>query len=98
ANNWSITEPRIRSLFYTKKQQDLIHDIFKGVINPQWYARFQKQLKDGTKGQRWGADQSVAFFGTPGSGNFEFVMTGRHMALRVDGNNTDNIAFGGGPS
>ena len=34
SNNWQITKPHIRSDFYTKKQQGLIHDIFKGIINP----------------------------------------------------------------
>src|SRR5438552_73173 len=30
SNNWHVTKPSIRSEFYTKKQQDLIHDVFKG--------------------------------------------------------------------
>ena len=34
SNNWQITQPHIRSEFYTSKQQALIHDIFKGIINP----------------------------------------------------------------
>src|SRR5205823_4790179 len=34
SNNWFITEPRIKSEFYTAKQQDIVHDIFKGLINP----------------------------------------------------------------
>jgi hypothetical protein len=95
SNNWQITKPHIRSDFYTKKQQDLIHDVFKGVINPEWYAKFLKQLKDDTGGKPWGADQSIALFGTPGKGPFEMVMTGRHMTLRADGNSTDHVAFGG---
>jgi hypothetical protein len=95
SNNWQITKPHIRSEFYTRKQQGIIHDIFKGIINPEWYAKFLKQLKDDTGGQEWGASQSIAIFGTPGSGKFEFVMTGRHMTLRADGNSTDNVAFGG---
>jgi hypothetical protein len=36
SNNWQITPYQIRSDFYTKKQQHLIHDIFKGIINPEW--------------------------------------------------------------
>ncbi len=95
SNNWQVTKPHIRSDFYTKKQQALIHDVFKGVINPEWYAKFLKQLKDDTGGKEWGADQSIALFGTPGSGPFELVMTGRHMTLRADGNSTDHVAFGG---
>jgi Protein of unknown function (DUF3500) len=95
ANNWQITKPNILSDFYTKKQQDVIHDIFKGVINPEWYDRFLKHLKDDTGGKPWGENQSVALFGKPGDGKFEFVMTGRHMTLRADGSSTDHVAFGG---
>ena len=50
SNNWQITKPNILSDFYTKKQQDVIHDIWKGIINPDWYDRFHKQLKDDTGG------------------------------------------------
>jgi hypothetical protein len=95
SNNWQITKPHIRSSFYNKKQQSLIHDVFKGIINPDWYAKFLKQLKDDTGGQEWGAEQSIALFGTPGSGKFEFVMTGRHMTIRADGQSNDKVAFGG---
>jgi hypothetical protein len=95
SNNWHITKPTILSDFYTPRQRDIIHDIFKGIINPEWYARFLKQLKDDTGGKAWGAAQNVAIFGTPGSDRFEFVMTGRHMTLRADGNTTGHVAFGG---
>ena len=79
SNNWQITKPTISGTFYTKKQQDLVHEIFKGVINPEWYPKFLKQLKEDTGGKAWGADQSIGIFGKPGAGKFEFVMTGRHM-------------------
>jgi hypothetical protein len=95
SNNWQITEPQIRSPFYTKKQQDLIHDAFQGLINPEWYATFLRQLKEDTGGKPWGAEQSIAIFGEPGSDKFEFVMTGRHMTLRADGNTEAHVAFGG---
>jgi hypothetical protein len=95
SNNWQITKPHIRSEFYTPKQQIIIHDIFKGIINPEWYAKFLKQLKDDTGGKQWGADQSIAIFGKPGSDQFEFVMTGRHMTIRADGHSEKHVAFGG---
>jgi hypothetical protein len=95
SNNWQITKPHIRSDFYTKKQQDIIHDVFKGIINPEWYGKFVKQLRDDTGGKEWGNEQSIAIFGKPGDGKFEFVMTGRHMTLRADGNTEDSVAFGG---
>jgi hypothetical protein len=95
SNNWQITHPHIRSDFYTKKQQMIIHDIFKGIINPDWYAKFLKQLRDDTDGREWGEEQSIAIFGKPGEGKFEFVMTGRHMTIRADGHSNDQVAFGG---
>jgi hypothetical protein len=95
SNNWQITPHHIRGPFYTKEQQGIIHDIFKGIINPEWYSKFLKQLKDDTGGKPWGADQSLAIFGTPGSGQFELVMTGRHMTIRADGNSEAHVAFGG---
>jgi hypothetical protein len=95
SNNWQITKPFILTDFYTKKQQDVIHDIFKGMINPEWYSKFQKQLKDDTGGKEWGEEQSIAIFGKPGGDKFEFVMTGRHMTLRADGHCNEKVAFGG---
>jgi uncharacterized protein DUF3500 len=95
SNNWQITKPHIRSDFYTKKQQDIIHDAFKGLVNPEWYATFVRQLKEDTNGKPWGAEQSIAIFGEPGTDKFEFVMTGRHMTLRADGNTGAHVAFGG---
>jgi hypothetical protein len=95
SNNWHITKPAIRSDFYTKQQQTIIHDIFRGVINPEWYARFLKQLRDDTRGKAWGEEQNIAIFGKPGGDQFEFVMTGRHMTLRADGNSEAHVAFGG---
>lgn len=95
SNNWQVTKPHIRSDFYTKKQQILIHDIFGDIINPEWHGRFVKQLKDDTGGQPWGAEQSIAIFGHPGQDQFEFVMTGRHMTIRADGHSRKDVAFGG---
>jgi hypothetical protein len=95
SNNWQITPQHIRSDFYTKEQQKIIHDIFKGMINPDWYTKFLRQLKDDTGGKEWGEDQSIAIFGKPGSDKFEFVMTGRHMTLRADGHTAESVAFGG---
>src|SRR5207249_4653476 len=67
SNNWQITpkHPIVNqkgTQFYTKKQQDIIHDIFKGLINPDWYTKFMKQLKDDNNGDAWGTHQSIAIF------------------------------------
>ena len=95
SNNWQITKPSIRSDFYTKDQQATAHDVFRGLVNPEWYDRFVKQLKDDTGGRPWGDRQSLAIFGEPGSDKFEMVLTGRHQTLRADGNTQDHVAFGG---
>ena len=83
----------INSEFYTKDQQAMIRQIFKGIIHPDWVSRIDKQLEDDAGG--YGEHQSIAIFGEPGSGKFEFVMTGRHMTIRCDGDSTDDVAFGG---
>jgi hypothetical protein len=95
SNNWQVSTHAIRSPFYTRKQQDLIQDIFKGLIHPDWYAKFLKQNRDDNQGLPWGTVQSLALFGTPGSERFEAVITGRHLTLRADGNTSDHAAFGG---
>lgn len=95
ANNWQITKPTITGGFYTKDQQTMVHDVFRGLIHPEWYDRFLKQLKDDSDGKPWGATQSIAIFGTPGTDHFEMVITGRHQTLRADGNTQDHVAFGG---
>jgi hypothetical protein len=95
SNNWQITPQHIDSAFYSAKQKEMILEIFKGIVNPDFYTRFRKQLRDDTGGRDWGAAQSIALFGKPGSGQFEFVMTGRHLTVRADGDSTPNMAFGG---
>jgi hypothetical protein len=39
--------------------------------------------------------QSIAIFGRPGQGKFEFVLTGRHMTLGCDVHSAEQVAFGG---
>jgi hypothetical protein len=92
--NWMVTKHKIRSDFYTQKQQHLIHDAFKGLIHPDWHARYEKEIADDCGGP-FGCEHSLAIFGTPGSGKFEAVFTGRHMTLRADGDSVDKAAFGG---
>jgi hypothetical protein len=93
ANNWNITPAEIRSDFYTPEQQAVIREIFEGIIQPDWHGRIDKQLQDDAGG--FGHRQSVAIFGDPRGEKYEFVMTGRHMTLRCDGNSTPHMAFGG---
>ena len=62
--NWHVTEPVIESEFYTADQQRLIREIFLGLIQPDWVARLDRQMKDDEEGF---GKQSVAIFGTPGN-------------------------------
>lgn len=93
ANNWQASEPDVASDFYTADQQRLIRDIFEQLTQPEWHARFDKQLEDDAGG--FGHSQSVALIGEPGSGRFQFLLTGRHMTLRCDGDAAEHVAFGG---
>ncbi|HET6883531.1 MAG TPA: DUF3500 domain-containing protein [Pirellulales bacterium] len=92
-NNWHITKPAINSNYFNRDQQALVRHIFEGIIQPDWHQRIDKQLRDDAGG--FGNEQNIAIFGKPGEGKFEFVMTGRHMTLRCDGNSAEHVAFGG---
>ena len=92
-NNWKITKPSIKSSFFTAEQQDLMLQIFRGMTNGAWHERFDIQLKDDVGG--FGNNQSIALFGEPGNGKFEFVLASRHMTLRCDGDSAEHVAFGG---
>lgn len=93
SNNWQINPHKLNSGFFTKDQQDIIEALFWGMYNPDWKDRIKKQLQDDAGG--YGKEQSISIFGEPGSGKFEFVMTGRHLTIRCDGDSTDHVAFGG---
>lgn len=93
ANNWHITKPVLKSDYFTGEQRDLVRKIFEGIVDPDWVSKFDKQLEDDAGG--FGEDQNIAIFGKPGDGDFEFVITGRHMTLRCDGNSAEGVAFGG---
>jgi hypothetical protein len=93
SNNWQITGRKLTSGFFTQDQQDIIEALFWGMYQPDWRDRIKKQIQDDAGG--YGKEQSIAIFGTPGSGKFEFVMTGRHLTIRCDGDSTEHVAFGG---
>ena len=90
-NNWHITPARIGQ-FFNRDQQALIQDIFFGMHNPEFHKPLARHLRDDAGGLE---GYSVALFGEPGTGKFEFVVTGRHMTARCDGDSVDGAAFGG---
>lgn len=90
--NWHVTKPTIGDDFYSKEQRKLIDDVLRGVTSEDGYGRFQKQMDEDDGGVDF---YSVAVFGQPGAANFEWMMTGRHLTVRADGDSVANTAFGG---
>jgi glycosyltransferase involved in cell wall biosynthesis len=93
ANHWQVTRPVITSDFFTAEQQLLVGQIFRSLLDPAWHDSFMRQLADDTDRHPWGKDQSIAFFGDPRSGPWQFVLTGRHLTLRVG--SPQSQVFGG---
>jgi hypothetical protein len=89
--NWRITPMKIAE-FFTADQQAMIGEIFRGLHNPEFYEKVQYHMKEDDGGL---GNYSVALFGTPGTGAFEFVLTGRHCTARCDGDSVKGVAFGG---
>ena len=94
ANNWNIVEPKVGAIgkLYTPDQQEMIRGILKGLLTEDGYERVQRQMKDDSGGFE---KYTCALFGNPGEEKFEWVMTGRHLTFRADGNSVNNTAFGG---
>ena len=90
-NNWHITQPTIGD-FFNPSQRALIADIFRGLHNPEFVDQVMTHLQEDAGGL---GNYSIALFGKPGSGKFEFVLTGRHCTVRWDGDSVEGAAFGG---
>ena len=90
-NNWHITPVKIGQ-FFNREQQAMISGIFKGLHNPEFVDQVMHHLEEDAGGIE---NYSVALFGAPGSGKFEFVLTGRHCTVRCDGDSVEGAAFGG---
>jgi len=90
-NNWRITPPLINE-FFTRDQQAMIEEIFRSMHNPAYVEQVMRHIEDdgGNLGK-----YAVALFGQPGTGQFEFVLTGRHCTMRCDGDSVEGAAFGG---
>ncbi len=89
--NWHITPARVGK-FFTADQQAMVKEIFTGLHNPEFVEKVYRHLEDDSQGL---ANYSVGLFGQPGTGAFEFVLTGRHCTVRCDGDSVDGTAFGG---
>jgi hypothetical protein len=92
-NNWHITDKKIGE-FFNKDEQEMIRQIFMGLHSPEYADTVMKQVIHDSGKEGFGSS-SVAFFGEPGTGKFEFVLTGRHCTRRCDGDSVAGAAFGG---
>lgn len=92
-NNWHITDKSIGELF-SKDEQELIRQIFLGLHSPEYAETVMKQVIHDS-GDEGFESSSIALFGEPGTGKFEFVLTGRHCTRRCDGDSVEGAAFGG---
>ena len=91
-NNWFITKTRVKE--FSKEQQEMIRAIFQGLHSEEYADGVMKQVEHDNGKDGFGAC-SVAMFGEPGSGKFQFVFTGRHVTRRCDGDSVEGAAFGG---
>src|SRR3989441_12058557 len=90
-NNWQITPVTVAE-FFTPDQQAMIAEIFRGLHNPEFVDKVLYHINEDAGGL---GKYSVALFGEPGGGAFEFVLTGRHCTARCDGDSVEGAAFGG---
>ena len=93
-NNWHITPQKLRDVL-DADQQDLVRQIFDGLHSEEYKKEVWRQFDQDNKGDGGFASSSIALFGQPGSGQFEFVLTGRHCTRRCDGDSEAGTAFGG---
>ena len=93
-NNWHVTEARVGKHFKAE-QQDLVRQIFMGLHSEEYAQTVLKQVDHDSGGKGGLAKSSIALFGEPGTGKFEFVLTGRHCTRRCDGDSVEGAAFGG---
>lgn len=90
-NNWHITRATVNR-FFNRDQQAMIEQIFLDLHAPEFRESLKMRIADDVRSI---GNLSVALFGEPRSGKFEFVITGRHCTARCDGDSVDGAAFGG---
>ncbi len=91
--NWHVSKPLINDDFYSDSQRAMIEKIVRNLTSADGYKRLEEQMEydDGGLGA-----YSVAVFGEPNqSAPFQWLLTGRHLTLRADGNTLEGRAFGG---
>ncbi len=90
-NNWRITPMKVAE-FFNPDQQAMVTEIFRDLHNPEFVDKVIYHMNEDAGGI---GNYSAALFGEPGTGEFEFVLTGRHCTARCDGESVEGVAFGG---
>ena len=93
-NNWHIVKKSRVGEDFTNDQQAMIKEIFMKMHSEEYAETVFKQVEHDS-GRRGFGDTSIALFGEPNTGKFEFVLTGRHTTRRCDGDSEAGTAFGG---
>ena len=93
-NNWHITKQTIGS-FLTADQQAMVKEIFLGLHIAGVRREGHGAVRPRQRATRASPAPAIALFGEPGTGKFEFVLTGRHCTRRCDGDSVAGAAFGG---
>lgn len=93
-NNWMIVKKSIAQLL-TPDQQAMVRQIFLDMHSDEYADRVMKQVEHDNEDVGGFGGCAVAVFGKPGESDFEFVLTGRHVTRRCDGNSVKGTAFGG---
>jgi len=93
-NNWHIVKQPIRDVL-NADQQAMVREIFDKLHSDEYKKEVWKQFDHDNAGDGGFGSASIALFGEPGTGQFEFVLTGRHCTRRCDGDSESGAAFGG---
>ena len=93
-NNWLIVQRRVKEVL-NPDQCDLVRQIFNGLHSEEYAAKVLAQVEQDNAEEGGLSGCAVALFGEPKTGKFEFVLTGRHVTRRCDGDSAPGIAFGG---
>ncbi len=92
-NNWHITKTLVQD--FTRDQQEMIRKIFIGLHSEEYAQKVYNQVQHDSGKRGFAGGSSVAIFGEPGTGKFQFVLTGRHCTRRCDGDSVAGASFGG---
>ena len=104
-NNWMIVKDPISAVL-DKEQIALVREIFTDLHSEEYADPVMKQVEHDNEEVDGFNGVSIALFGQPGDmgadpinggqkSKFEFVLAGRHVTRRCDGNSVEGEAFGG---